>query len=222
MPLIIGITGSIATGKTTACEIMKELGAVHCDADKLVHTLYEPGKPAFHRIISVFGEDILDQQGYIDRKILGGKVFGNADEMLKLTRAIGDIKVAVQNVVEHWNNTLEENAVALLEAVNLIEAEYAHWCDRTWLFASDEKTSLSRLIKRNQLTKHEASKRLDSQRKWEDRSSVSDLVIFNNSNYNNLKATVLSEFHKLTSLSQLGKLTPSLYSKMQFEKEITG
>lgn len=218
MPLIIGITGSIATGKTTACEIMKELGAVHCDADKLVHTLYEPGKPAFHRIMNIFGENILDQRGYIDRKVLGEKVFGNADEMQKLTQAIGDIKTAVQNVVTHWNKTLGENSVALLEAVNLIEAGYAGWCDRTWLFASEEKKALSRLIERNQLTELEASKRLQSQRQWEERSEASDLVVFNNSNYSDLEATVLSEFNKLMSQIRLGTLTPSLYSKMQCMK----
>ena len=59
MPLVIGITGSIATGKSTACSIITGLGAVHCDADRLVHRLYDPGNPAYYRIIEKFGGEIV-------------------------------------------------------------------------------------------------------------------------------------------------------------------
>ena len=59
MPLIIGVAGAIATGKSSACKILEKLGATHCDADKLVHTLYEPGKPAFDRIIETFGDEVV-------------------------------------------------------------------------------------------------------------------------------------------------------------------
>ena len=88
MPLIIGITGSIATGKSIACETITALGAVHCDADRIVHRLYEPGKPTFDRIVTVFGREVVGEDGYIDRKVLGSKVFGKPAEMRKLTTAI--------------------------------------------------------------------------------------------------------------------------------------
>ena len=71
MPLIIGVTGSIATGKSTACRVLAEMGAVHCDADRLVHRLYDPGTDAFDRIVGIFGEEIVGADGFIDRRRLG-------------------------------------------------------------------------------------------------------------------------------------------------------
>ena len=75
--IILGITGSIATGKSTYIQkLITEFATEYCDADKLVHTLYEPEKPAYHRILDVFGKDILDKKTqYIDRKKLGAIVF---------------------------------------------------------------------------------------------------------------------------------------------------
>ena len=74
MPLVIGIAGSIATGKSTACSLITEMGAVHSDADRLVHRLYDPGKPAYYRIIEIFGDEVVGEDEYIDRKVLGSKV----------------------------------------------------------------------------------------------------------------------------------------------------
>ena len=71
MPLIIGITGAIAAGKSTACRLLVERGAHHCDADRLVHRLYDPGTDAFDRIVGIFGEEIVGDDGYIDRRVLG-------------------------------------------------------------------------------------------------------------------------------------------------------
>ncbi|MDC0035805.1 dephospho-CoA kinase, partial [Chloroflexi bacterium] len=71
MPLIIGVTGAIASGKSTACKILENLGATHSDADKLVHRMYDPGKPAFKRIVESFGEEVIGGDGFVDRKILG-------------------------------------------------------------------------------------------------------------------------------------------------------
>ena len=75
--IILGITGSIATGKSTIInKLLKEFNPEYCDADKLVHTLYEPEKPAYHKIIEIFGEEIIDNKTkYIDRQKLGGIVF---------------------------------------------------------------------------------------------------------------------------------------------------
>ena len=92
MPLIIGVTGSIASGKSTACKLLESQGIIHCDADKLVHRMYDPGKPAFDRIVSEFGTEMVGADGFIDRKILGSKVFGDSNAMSRLTIAIGDIK----------------------------------------------------------------------------------------------------------------------------------
>ena len=211
MPLVIGITGSIATGKSTACSIISGMGAVHCDADRLVHRLYDPGKPAYYRIIEIFGDEVVGEDEYIDRKVLGSKVFGQPEEMRKLTDAIGSINDAVKGAVDEWNATLGKDEVALLEAVNLIEAGYGQWCDQVWLFACEEDTARGRMMERNQFSDEEAEKRLASQRHWEERAPASDLVIFNDGELRKFEARVRSEYAETLEQWRSDNLPESAY-----------
>ncbi|WP_089939451.1 dephospho-CoA kinase [Candidatus Entotheonella palauensis] len=197
MPLIIGVAGAIATGKSSACKVLERHGAVHCDADKLVHTLYEPGKPAFDRIVTAFGEDVVGADGFIDRRLLGAKVFGKPEEMKRLGKAIGNIREAVDVVVDEWNATMSKADVAIMEAVSLIEAGYGEFCHQVWLFATrDQDLARQRLMVRNNFTEAEADQRLASQRPWEERESASDVVLFNDSDLETLERQTLEAFHK--------------------------
>ena len=211
MPLIIGITGSIASGKSTACEYLSSRGAVYCDADKLVHRMYDPGKPAFDRIIGAFGQDVVGEDGYIDRRILGSKVFGNAEEMARLTGAIGDIQAEVCGVMDSWRTSLSPNAIGLMEAVNFIEAGYGRFSDFTWLFAVDNKLAIQRLKDRNNLTTEMAEQRLSSQRAWQDREPAADLVTLNNGSQEELIELVEMEISRIRFQWTAGTLPPSKY-----------
>ena len=191
MPLIIGITGSIASGKSSACQFLESKGAVHCDADRLVHRMYDPGKPAFDRIVKVFGETVVDDHGVIDRKILGGKVFGKPKEMAKLTEAIGDIFAEVSGVMKRWRNSLAPHDIGLMEAVNFIEAGYGQFSDVTWLFAVDDNLAISRLMARNNLDQTAAEQRLASQQKWEDRAAAADIVTHNDGTMAELELSLI-------------------------------
>ena len=211
MPLIIGVTGSIATGKSSACRLMEERGAVHLDADRLVHRLYDPGKPAFDRIVAIFGCEIVGEDGYIDRKVLGSKVFGRPDEMRKLTTAIGNIEEAVKGVVDEWNETLGEDDVAVLEAVNLIEAGYGRWCDAVWLFACGESAARERLMERNGFSVEEADQRLASQRAWQEREPASDRVFHNDKSLEEFMSEVSASYGEAVRLARDGRLPESRY-----------
>lgn len=211
MPIIIGVTGSIATGKSSACRLMEEQGATHLDADRLVHRLYDPGKPAFDRIVSIFGNEIVGEDGYIDRKILGSKVFGKPEEMSKLTAAIGNIAEAVKEVVDEWSETLADDDVAVLEAVNLIEAGYGQWCDAVWLFACEEDTARRRLMERNGFSVEEANQRLASQRRWQDREPASDRVFHNDHAIDDFEAEVDAAYKETARLAEDGRLPASKY-----------
>ena len=181
MALVLGVTGSIATGKSYLCQYLVEnYGAIHADADKVVHRMYDPGKPGFDRIVSEFGESVVGEDGYIDRKILGSKVFGDQERMTALTKAIGDIAGEMKRIIDQWRETYPNDTVAILEAVNLIEAGYSKWCDATWLVAADDTVALPRLMERNSFDEAEAKQRLGSQRNWKDRAPASDLVFLNN------------------------------------------
>lgn len=211
MPLIIGVTGSIATGKSTACQLMVAEGAIHCDADRLVHRMYDPGTDAFERIVSIFGREIVGEDGYIDRRKLGAKVFGKPEEMNKLTTAIGSIADAVKAVIDEWNRSLGPEEVAVLEAVNLVEAGYGRWCSQVWLFAADREIVRGRLAARNQYTDDEISQRMASQRSWEERASAADILIFNNDTQERFESEVRSHFAQTRHLWQNGELEPTRY-----------
>ena len=211
MPTIIGVTGSIATGKSSACMLMEAQGATHLDADRLVHRLYDPGKPAFDRIVAIFGDEIVGVDGYIDRKVLGSKVFGKPEEMTKLTTAIGNIAEAVKEVVDEWNETLGDDDVAVLEAVNLIEAGYGQWCDAVWLFACDEDTARQRLMGRNGFSVDEANQRLASQRAWQEREPASDRVFHNDRALNDFEDEVNAAYKETVRLARDGRLPLSMY-----------
>ena len=211
MPLVIGITGSIASGKSTACKYLVGGGAAYCDADKLVHRMYDPGKPAFARIIEAFGPEIVGKDGYIDRKLLGAKVFGKPKAMLTLTTAIGDIQAEVRKVIDSWRRNLQDNEIALLEAVNFIEAGYGRFSDFTWLFAVNDDIAIERLKFRNDLSTQAAKQRLASQRSWIDREPAADLVTHNNGSNDAFIKSVDKEMSKIHSQWLKGTLSVSRY-----------
>ena len=83
--VIFGLTGGIASGKSTAARHLAARGAHMIDADKLDHRVYEAGRPAFDRVVAAFGEDVVGEDGEIDRRALGGKVFGSPERLKQLT-----------------------------------------------------------------------------------------------------------------------------------------
>ena len=184
--IILGITGSIATGKSTIInKLLKEFNPEYCDADKLVHTLYEPGKPAYHRIIEIFGKDLIDNKTkYIDRQKLGGIVFKDKNSMKKLTDAIGNIGIEVKNIVDSW--IADNKKIGIVEAVNLIESNYIVWCDEVWLFKVDDTIALERLKNRNNLSQNEAKKRIKSQVSWNKRVDYANFTIDTDGDINDI------------------------------------
>jgi dephospho-CoA kinase len=191
MALVLGVTGSIATGKSYLCQyLVSNYDAIHADADKVVHRMYDPGKPGFDRIVTEFGETVIGSDGFIDRKQLGAQVFGNTERMADLTRAIGDIAAEMEQIIENWRAELPRDGIAVLEAVNLIEAGYSKWCDATWLVAVENEVALPRLMQRNSFSESEAQQRLDSQRSWEKRAPASDMVFHNDTDLQNFQATI--------------------------------
>ena len=100
-------------------KLLDEFNPEYCDADKLVHTLYEPGKPAYYRIIEIFGQEIVNEKtSYINRQKLGEIVFKDKNSMKKLTDAIGNIGIEVKNLVDSWIE--DSKKLGIVEAVNLI------------------------------------------------------------------------------------------------------
>lgn len=210
-PLVIGLAGTIAAGKSTVGQILVERGAHHCDADKLVHRLYDPGTPGFDRVVEAFGREVVGADGYVDRKILGAKVFGKPEEMNKLTRAMGSITEAIKGEIDRWRETLGENELCVMEAVNLMEPGYARWCNQTWLIGVDDAIARTRLLETRGMTEAEANQRLASMVPLEVRAPGADWVYKNNGSLDELRTAVHGELDRLLDARNKGEPLPTVF-----------
>jgi dephospho-CoA kinase len=185
----IGLTGGIASGKTTVSKLLAEKGAQIIDADVLGWRTYEPGTGTFAKVVETFGDDLVAADGTIDRKVLGGKVFGKPDQMKRLTdivwpgiRALADEELA--------RLAAGDTQVALLEAAVLIEASWLDLVDEVWVTLVDPAVARERLMARNGWSAEEADARINSQLTNEQRLAHADVVIRNNGSVADLEREV--------------------------------
>ena len=156
---LIGLTGNIATGKSTVAKMLSELGATVIDADALVHALQRTGTPVYDAIVAAFGHNILDRDGEIDRKALGSIVFADA-EKLRALEAITHPAVAIESqkrIVE------APTRVVVYEAIKLIEAGRAAMCDAIWVVVAAPEVQLERLMRDRKMNEAEARQRIEAQ-----------------------------------------------------------
>ena len=172
----IGLTGGIASGKSTVSKILAERGAVLIDADLLGHQTYEPGSETFAQVVAEFGDEIVAEDGTIDRQALGGKVFGHSDGMGRLT---GIVWPGIRALAAAELARLDEagTAVAVLEAAVMIEAGWQDMVDEVWVVTAPPDAARERLMERNGLSAEDADKRINSQISNDERIEHADLVI---------------------------------------------
>ncbi|MYD54863.1 MAG: dephospho-CoA kinase [Chloroflexi bacterium] len=189
MAFVLGVTGSIACGKSVLCRHLANFhGARHVDADRHVHTMYEPGKPGFDRIVARFGDDVVGADGYIDRKALGDIVFGKPDLLAALRTAIGDIEGEFMRLLREMKQ--DSAPIAVFEAVRLFEGPYMEVCDAGWLVAAEDERAIDRLMARNGFTREEAEQRMASATPWRERAPRADLVLHNNGSVADFQAAI--------------------------------
>ncbi|SDM89210.1 dephospho-CoA kinase [Fictibacillus solisalsi] len=186
--MIIGLTGGIASGKSTVSNLLRSYGLPVVDADVIARQVVEQGHPAYEKIVEHFGENILDDAGNIDRKKLGSIVFTNEEKRLVLN---GIVHPAVR--LEMKNEAavhLKESSHVILDIPLLFESELTHMVDRTLLVFVDEASQLSRLMKRDGFTEAEAKSRIAAQMPLKEKVQLADAVIVNNGSLEELKNQV--------------------------------
>lgn len=169
--ITIGLTGGIASGKSTAAQYLQGRGALMIDADKLGHRVYEPGRDGFRRVVAAFGEDIVGEDGQIDRKVLGGKVFGDQGTGLKrLTDIVWPEILALAR--EEIDAARQQGvAVAVLEAAVLFEAGWDGEVDEIWVVTVDRDTAIERAMQRDGVDAAAVQARIDAQISNEERAA---------------------------------------------------
>ena len=195
--MIIGLTGGIASGKSTAAKLLGDLGAFVLDADKLGHAVYEPHRQAFREVVDVFGADIIGADGKVDRKVLGGKVFGKPDELKRLTSIVWPEIGRMAR--EQMTAALAENPkrIVILEAAVLLEAGWQKGMDEVWVVIVDPEVAVKRAIARDGVDEESIRKRLAAQTNNAQRIAAADLVIHNEGDLESLKTKVTEAWHAL-------------------------
>ena len=180
MTKVICLTGGLASGKSTAARFLKDQGAHVIDADLLGHRTYEPGSPAQAQVVAAFGTDVLTEDGRIDRKVLGSKVFGKPDELKKLT---GIVWPAIRSLAEAEIASVKRAgnaAVIVLEAAVLFEAGWDDIGDEVWVNIVDRNVAIARAMERDKLPQAAVESRLDAQLSNAERTARAQVVIDNN------------------------------------------
>ena len=198
--LLVGLTGGIASGKTTVSKMFVELGVHLIDADLIARDVVEPEKPAWREIIAVFGNSILNKKKGIDRKKLGTLVFNNLEKRKQL-EAITHPKIIVEE--NRQVNELKKkyrSGIILLDAALLIEAGHHDRVDKLIVVYTDKKIQLKRLTERNNLSPDDAKKRIDSQMSLEEKAKLSDYTIDNNKPFEEVRNQVSKIYSELVSI----------------------
>ena len=187
--LVIGLTGSIGTGKSEAARYLAQLGAEVIDADQVGHEAYRPQSEAWHNVVGAFGKEILDSNGEVDRKKLGAIVFSNQDQLSRLNQIMHPLmaRMVAEEIEDLRGQGVE---VAVVEAALLFEAGWDSLVGEVWVTDSSEDLVIQRLSERNGLTKEEARKRISSQMDRSERLSRADLVIDNSGDIAAMESTI--------------------------------
>jgi len=177
--LLVGLTGGIATGKSTVTAMFAHLGAKVVDADLLAREVVMPGQPAHAQIVKEFGPDVLEADGSVDRKRLGAIVFADAQKRKRLEEITHPaIRVRQQRILSVYEEEAFEGIV-IWDAALLVESGGAKGMDRVVVVVADPAAELRRLVERDGFSEEDARRRMASQMPLAEKVKVADYVIDN-------------------------------------------
>ncbi|WHY84960.1 dephospho-CoA kinase [Neobacillus novalis] len=195
MSLVIGLTGGIASGKSTVSKMFKEMDIPVVDADVEARLAVEKGEPAYNKIIAVFGAEILMENGEIDRPKLGSIIFHQAEKRSLLNEIVHpEVRRRMMEQIAAAKQNRED--VIVLDIPLLFESKLTYMVDKTILVYVDNETQLQRLIDRNQLSGVDAEARVRSQLPLADKVKLADEVIDNNGTVEETKKQLLDLLHR--------------------------
>ncbi|MDD4939387.1 MAG: dephospho-CoA kinase [Candidatus Omnitrophica bacterium] len=186
--IVIGLTGSFGSGKTTVARIFRSYGAQIIDADKIAHSVIRPGTEAYRKITGIFGQKVVKKGAGIDRKVLARIVFGNEALLTKLNSIVHPevIKVVKKKI------KASSKKIIVLDAPLLIEAGLGKITDKLVVVKAARNKQIERVHKRMGLSRVEALKRINFQVPLRDKVRLADFVIDNNGNIEKTKNQVKS------------------------------
>jgi dephospho-CoA kinase len=197
--ILVGLTGGVASGKSTVAGMFKHCGAVVIDADELARAVVKPGKPAWREIVTTFGREILNPDETIDRAALGAIVFRNKAKRLVLERIIHPRVAREQMRLTRAAAKSDPHAVVIYDVPLLFEAGIDACADKIIVVTADRETQIARLRKRNGLSRAKALRRIKSQMPLSRKVARADYVLEGTMPRQTLRKQVALLFGRLQS-----------------------
>lgn len=178
MTKIIGITGGIASGKSTVSSYLRELGQIVIDADGVVHDLQKKGGALYQVLVGWLGTEILQADGELDRPKLAQLIFSSKEKQEKSAKLQN--RIIREELAGRRDALAAKEPIFFMDIPLLLELDYQDWFDEIWLVYVDEDKQLERLMKRNHYSLDEAAKRLAAQMPLQNKKKFAQVIIDNN------------------------------------------
>lgn len=196
------MTGSIAVGKSFVLSVLRELGCVTFDADKIAHFVMEPGGAAYEEVIREFGREVVREDGAIDRARLGAIVFADAARRRRLNEIVHPHVIEEQNRLLREANESDPNQIAVVDAALMIESGGHKRFDKLIVVFCDPEMQIERLMRRNQMTRPEAEMRIAAQMPSSEKRRYADYEIDTSGAFDQTRARVTEVYMDLLRSSK--------------------
>ncbi len=198
--LVVGLTGGIASGKSSVARMFKELGAWIMDADELAREVVRPGTPGWKAVVEAFGEEYLLPDGSLDRKKLAGRVFSHPRDKARLEAIIHPRILELRQKRTQEILEREPGAIIIFEVPLLIEKGLQHRVDRVVVVWVPRELQIRRLMERDGLSRREAWKRLKNQMPLDEKVKYAHYVIDNSGSLKETRRQVEAVYRELEAL----------------------
>ena len=198
--LKVGLTGSIAVGKTSVCEAFRALGCFVLDADQVARDVVQPGTKGLERVVEAFGPEVVRSDGTLDREKLGKIVFGNEEKRLLLNSIIHPLVFEAQDKWLEEREKEDPDGIAIVDAALMIEAGGFRRFDKLIVVWCEPELQLQRLMARDKLDRSDAERRIAAQMSQDEKKSHADYLIDTSGEYDDTRRQVADVFRQLRLL----------------------
>jgi dephospho-CoA kinase len=199
--LRVGLTGSIAVGKSFVGSVLTELGCHVLDADQTARDVVMPGTPGLTALTDAFGKEILNPDGTLNRQGLGAVVFGDEEKRQRLNQILHPFIIARQDeILREWE-TKDPEGIGIVDAALMIESGGYRRFDKLIVVHCRPEVQLERLMVRNNLSRDEAQRRIDSQMPQEEKQKFADYLIDTSDGFEPTRAQTIKVFDELVRLA---------------------
>ena len=198
--LKIGLTGSIAVGKSAVLSILAELGCVTFDADKIAHSCMEPGREAYDDIVREYGREVLADDGSIDRVKLGAIVFADAGRRKRLNDIVHPRVIEEQNRLLTEAEARDPEGIAVVDAALMIESGGYKRFDKLIVVFCEPEIQIERLMRRNRITREDAERRVAAQMPSDEKRRYADYEIDTSGSLEDTRRKVIEVLDRLKDL----------------------